>query len=474
MLDKRRPLNFSVYGGIIMSNASVTDAKNAEYMERYMEGVKKRNPGEPEFHQAVFEVASSIFPYIKDKPRYHENQILERMAEPERVIYFRVPWTDDSGNVRTNRGFRVQFNSAIGPFKGGIRFHPSVNLSILKFLGYEQTFKNSLTGLPMGGGKGGANFNPKGKSDNEVMRFCQSFITELYRHIGEDTDVPAGDIGVGGREIGYMFGQYKRITNKFVGVLTGKGLEFGGSQMRTEATGYGAIFFLRNMLKEHGTTIEGKRILISGSGNVATHAAEKVLLLGGSPLTLSDSGGFIHCADGLTQEQIDWVKELKGVRRGRISEAADEFNNISFHEKMRPWTVEADCAVPSATQNEINSEEAGILIKNGVKAVAEAANMPCEQSAVDAFMEAGVLFGPAKAVNAGGVGVSGLEMSQNSGRISWEPQRLRELLENMMRDIHDSCVEYGKTSDGPVNYLAGANIAGFVKVADAMLSYGHV
>ena len=457
-----------------MSKSAVSDSKCAEYMERYMEGVTKRNPGEPEFHQAVYEVASSIFPYIKDKPAYHKNQILERMAEPERVIYFRVPWTDDAGNVRTNRGFRVQFSSAIGPYKGGIRFHPSVNLSILKFLGYEQTLKNSLTGLPMGGAKGGANFNPKGKSDNEVMRFCQSFITELYRHIGEDTDVPAGDIGVGGREIGYMFGQYKRITNRFVGVLTGKGLEFGGSQMRTEATGYGAIFFLRNMLKQHSDTIEGKRILISGAGNVATHAAEKVLQLGGTPLTLSDSGGFIHCSDGLTQEQIDWVKELKGVRRGRISEAAEEFSNITFHEKGRPWGVEGDCAVPSATQNEINGEEAAALIKNGVKAVAEAANMPCEQAAVDAFTEAGVLFGPAKAVNAGGVGVSGLEMSQNSGRISWEPERLRELLENMMRDIHDSCVQYGKTDGGPTNYLAGANIAGFVKVADAMLSYGHV
>ena len=457
-----------------MSKSDVSDSKSVEYMGRYMEGVKKRNPGEPEFHQAVYEVASTIFPYIKDKPIYHEQQILERMAEPERVIYFRVPWTDDAGNVRTNRGFRVQFNSAIGPYKGGIRFHPSVNLSILKFLGYEQTLKNSLTGLPMGGGKGGANFTPKGKSDNEVMRFCQSFITELYRHIGEDTDVPAGDIGVGGREIGYMFGQYKRITNRFVGVLTGKGLEFGGSQMRTEATGYGAIFFLRSMLEQHEAQIQDKRVLISGSGNVATHAAEKVLELGGKPLTLSDSGGFIHCSDGFTQEQIDWVKDLKSIRRGRIHETAEEFSNITFHEKERPWGVEGDCAVPSATQNEINGEEAATLIKNGVKAVAEAANMPCEQEAVDAFTDAGVLFGPAKAVNAGGVGVSGLEMSQNSGRISWEPERLRTLLENMMRDIHDSCVQYGKVGDGPVNYLAGANVAGFVKVADAMLSYGHV
>ena len=457
-----------------MSKKHATDAKTNEYLERYMEGVEHRNPGEPEFQQAVYEVASSIFPYIADKPIYHENQILERMAEPERVIYFRVPWTDDEGNVRTNRGFRVQFNSAIGPYKGGLRFHPSVNLSILKFLGYEQTFKNSLTGLPMGGGKGGANFNPKGKSDNEVMRFCQSFVTELYRHIGEDTDVPAGDIGVGGREIGYMFGQYKRITNRFVGVLTGKGLEFGGSKMRTEATGYGAMFFLRNMLEHAGDSMEGKRVSISGSGNVATHAAEKTLQLGGKPLTLSDSGGFVHCADGFTQEQIDWVKELKDVRRGRIEEAAAEFNNIEFHEGKRPWGVEADCALPSATQNEVNGDDAATLIKNGVKAVAEAANMPCEQEAVDAFTEANVMFGPAKAVNAGGVGVSGLEMSQNSARIAWDEDHLRSLLENMMRDIHDNCVQYGTQKSGPVNYLAGANIAGFVKVADAMLSYGHV
>ena len=325
----------------------------------------------------------------------------------------------------------------------------------------------------MGGGKGGANFNPKGKSDNEVMRFCQSFITELYRHIGEDTDVPAGDIGVGGREIGFMFGQYKRITNRFVGVLTGKGLEFGGSKMRTEATGYGAIFFLRNMLAQHKDSIEGKSVLVSGSGNVATHACEKVLQLGGKALTMSDSGGFIHCADGFSQEQIDWVKELKTVRRGRVSEAADEFNNITFQEG-RPWGVAADCAVPSATQNEINGDDAKTLIKNGVKAVAEAANMPCEQAAVDAFVDAGVMFGPAKAVNAGGVGVSGLEMSQNSARIAWGEDELRKLLEDMMRDIHDSCVQYGESKSGPVDYLAGANVAGFVKVADAMLSYGHV
>ena len=461
-----------------MSKSNVSSTKAKEYFNRYMEGVEKRNSGESEFVQAVYEVASTIFPYIADKPIYHEMQILERMAEPERVISFRVPWSDDDGNIRTNRGWRVQFNSAIGPYKGGLRFHPSVNQSILKFLGFEQTFKNSLTGLPMGGGKGGSNFNPKGKSELEVMRFCQSFMTELYRHIGADTDVPAGDIGVGGREIGFMFGQYKRITNHFVGILTGKGLSFGGSKMRTEATGYGAIFFVQNMLQQIKEDVEGKTVLISGSGNVATHAAEKVLQLGGKPLTLSDSGGFIECvgtqSDGLTQEQIDWIKELKDVRRGRISEAADEFNNIVFHAGKRPWGVAADIAVPSATQNEVNGEDAATMIKNGVKLVAEAANMPCEQAAVDAFVEAGVGFGPAKAVNAGGVGVSGLEMSQNSARIAWDESQLADMLQSMMKSIHDSCVEYGEESGGKVNYLQGANIAGFVKVAEAMLSYGHV
>ncbi len=457
-----------------MSKSGVSATKTKEYFNRYMEGVEKRNSGESEFVQAVYEVASTIFPYIADKPIYHEMQILERMAEPERIISFRVPWSDDDGNIRTNRGWRVQFNSAIGPYKGGLRFHPSVNQSILKFLGFEQTFKNSLTGLPMGGGKGGSNFNPKGKSELEVMRFCQSFVTELYRHVGPDTDVPAGDIGVGGREIGFMFGQYKRITNQFVGILTGKGLSFGGSKMRTEATGYGAIFFAQNMLQQIKEDVEGKTVLISGSGNVATHAAEKVLQLGGKPLTLSDSGGFIECSDGLTQEQIDWIKELKDVRRGRISEAADEFKNIVFHEGKRPWGVTADIAVPSATQNEVNGEDAATMIKNGVKLVAEAANMPCEQAAVDAFVDVGVSFGPAKAVNAGGVGVSGLEMSQNSARIAWDESQLADMLQSMMKSIHDSCVEYGEESGGKVNYLQGANVAGFVKVAEAMLSYGHV
>jgi glutamate dehydrogenase (NADP+) len=457
-----------------MSKTNVTSGKTQEYFERYMSGVEKRNPGEPEFVQAVYEVAASIFPFIADKPIYHEMQILERMAEPERVISFRVPWTDDNGNIRTNRGWRVQFNSAIGPYKGGIRFHPSVNQSILKFLGFEQTFKNSLTGLPMGGGKGGANFNPKGKSDLEIMRFCQSFMTELYRHIGENTDVPAGDIGVGGREIGYMFGQYKRITNRFVGILTGKGISYGGSKIRTEATGYGAVLFARDMLEHVGNSMEGKTALISGSGNVATHAAEKILQLGGRPLTMSDSGGFIHCTDGFTQEQIEWIQELKDVRRGRVAEAAEEFPNISFHADQRPWGVAGDLAIPSATQNEVNAEDAARMVANGIKLVAEAANMPCELAAVETFTAAGVMFGPAKAVNAGGVGVSGLEMSQNSARIAWDEDHLANLLETMMKEIHDSCVEYGGEPGGKINYLKGANVAGFVKVADAMLAYGHV
>ena len=455
-----------------MSKVQKSAKKTQEYLERYIEGVKKRNPGEPEFHQAVYEVAATIFPYIADKPQYHEMQILERMAEPDRVVFFRVPWTDDKGNIRNNRGYRVQFNGAIGPYKGGIRFHPSVNLSILKFLGFEQTFKNSLTGLPMCGGKGGANFNPKDKSDNEIMRFCQSFMTELYRHIGPDTDVPAGDIGVGGREIGYMFGQYKRITNEFVGVLTGKGLEFGGSRMRTEATGYGAVYFLQNMLNHAGDSVEGKRALVSGSGNVATHAAEKLADLGAIPVTLSDSSGFIYDPEGLDREKIDWIKELKGVRRGRISEYVEEYKHAEFHEG-RPWGIEAELALPCATQNELNGEDAKTLIKNGLKAIVEGANMPCELEAVGAFLDAGIIFGPAKAANAGGVGVSGLEMSQNAARIAWDDETLHRHLKDMMQTIHDSCAEYGAEKGG-VNYLKGSNIAGFVKVADAMLAYGHI
>ncbi len=443
-------------------------------LEQFMEGVVRRNPGETEFHQAVYEVAVDIFDFIEDKEVYHEAQILRRIAEPDRVISFRVCWEDDNGNVRVQRGYRVQNNNAIGPYKGGIRFHKSVNQSILKFLAFEQTFKNSLTSLPMGGGKGGSDFNPKGKSDNEVMRFCQSFMTELYRHGGEDTDVPAGDIGVGGREIGYMFGQYKRITNKYVGVLTGKGLEYGGSLVRTEATGYGAVYFMEDMLKHAKDSMDGKIVLVSGSGNVATHAAEKATQLGAKVVTLSDSGGFIHDPDGFTQEKINFVKELKGVRRERISAYCDEYKGASYHEGERPWGVPCDIAFPCATQNEISEEEAKLLVKNGVKAVAEGANMPTVNEGVEVFRDAKVLFGPAKAANAGGVAVSGLEMSQNSARIAWKEEELQALLRDIMQNIHGSCLEFAVRPDGYVDYAKGANIAGFKKVADAMLAFGVV
>jgi glutamate dehydrogenase (NADP+) len=415
--------------------------KTAEYLERFMKGVVKRNPGELEFHQAVSEVASTIFPYIADKPIYHKMQILERMVEPDRVVMFRVPWTDDKGNIRNQRGYRVQFNNSIGPYKGGLRFHPSVNLSVLKFLGFEQTFKNSLTGLPMGGGKGGADFNPKGKSDNEVMRFCQSFMIELHRHIGEDTDVPAGDIGVGAREIGYLFGQYKRIENRFVGVLTGKGMEFGGSKIRTEATGYGTVYFMENMLARKGDDFEGKTVSVSGSGNVATYAVQKVNHLGGKVVTLSDSSGFVHDPEGIDEEKLAYLIDLKQVRRGRISEFADEFSSASFHEG-RPWHVPCEIALPCATQNEINEEEARTLLKNGCIGVSEGANMPTELAAIEAFQHAGILYAPSKAANAGGVAVSGLEMSQNSARIAWTEDDLEKLLRDTMRNIHESCVEY--------------------------------
>lgn len=446
-------------------------AKTAEYLQRFLNGVEKRNPGETEFLQAVSEVAATIFPYIADKPIYHKMQILERMAEPDRVIMFRVPWTDDKGNIRNQRGYRVQFNNSIGPYKGGLRFHPSVNLSVLKFLGFEQTLKNSLTGLPMGGGKGGADFNPKGKSDNEVMRFCQSFMTELYRHIGEDTDIPAGDIGVGAREIGFLFGQYKRIENRFVGVLTGKGMEFGGSKIRTEATGYGTVYFMQNMLERVDNSFDGKTVCISGSGNVATYAVEKVNHLGGKAITLSDSSGFIHDPDGIDADKLAYVIDLKQARRGRISEYADEYASASFHEG-RPWGVSCDIALPCATQNEISEEEAKTLLKNGCMGVAEGANMPTELAGIEAFQEARILYAPSKAANAGGVAVSGLEMSQNSARIAWSEEELEKLLKDTMRNIHDSCVEYGDRGDH-IDYLAGANIAGFVKVAEAMLSFGH-
>ena len=444
----------------------------AEQLENFMNGVRRRNPGETEFHQAVEEVAATVIPFIQDKPVYQEMQILERMAEPDRIVSFRVCWENDDNQIRTQRGYRIQNNNAIGPYKGGIRFHPHVTQSILKFLAFEQTFKNSLTGLPMGGGKGGADFNPKGKSNHEVMRFCQSFITELYRHIGEDTDVPAGDIGVGAREIGYMFGQYKRITNRFVGVLTGKGLEFGGSLIRTEATGYGTVYTAENMLAVKGDSVEGKTAVISGSGNVATYAAEKINQLGGKVLTMSDSSGFIHDPDGIDADKLAYLIDLKQVRRGRIKEYADEYG-CEFHEG-RPWGVTCDIALPCATQNEISEEEAETLIKNGCGCVSEGANMPTVKDGIDKYIEAKMQFAPSKMANAGGVAVSGLEMSQNSARISWSEDELQKLLKDTMTGIHASCLEYGDEGDGYVNYLKGSNIAGFVKVADAMLAYGVV
>lgn len=443
-------------------------------LSTFMEGVRKRNPGQSEFIQAVQEVAQDIYEFIGDKEEYHHYQILRRIAEPDRIVSFRVCWEDDNHNIRVQRGWRVQNNNSIGPYKGGIRFHPSVTESVLKFLAFEQTFKNALTGLPMGGGKGGANFNPKGKSDHEVMRFCQSFMTELYRHVGADVDVPAGDIGVGGREIGYMFGQYKRITNQFTGVLTGKGLEYGGSLIRTEATGYGAVYFLQNMLKTRGTDLEGKTAVISGSGNVATHAAEKITQLGGKVLTLSDSEGFIHDPDGIDQEKIDWVKAHKTRRRGRISDYAKEFTGASFNGGMTPWGVPCDVALPCATQNELLGMDARALVSGGCIAVAEGANMPTNLEGVHVFKEARILFAPGKAANAGGVAVSGLEMSQNSERRAWKEAELQQLLLDIMAGIHDRCVAYGRTPDGYVDYVKGANIAGFRKVADAMLAFGVV
>lgn len=444
-------------------------------LNQFMQGVKRRNPGQPEFAQAVQEVSEDIFDFIQDKEKYHEYQILRRMAEPDRVVSFRVCWEDDQGNIRVQRGWRVQNNNAIGPYKGGIRFHSDVNESVLKFLAFEQTFKNSLTGLAIGGAKGGANFNPKGKSDHEVMRFCQSFMTELYRHVGADVDVPAGDIGVGAREIGYMFGQYKRITNQFTGVLTGKGLEYGGSLIRTEATGYGAVYLLQEMLKRVEKDIEGQEVVISGSGNVATHAAEKIVQLGGKVLTMSDSGGFIYDPDGIDQEKINWIKAHKTHRRGRIESYVDEFSSAEFHKDKKPWGVKCDLALPCATQNELDGKDAETLIKNGCMGVSEGANMPTNLDGVHKFKEAQVLYAPGKAANAGGVAVSALEMSQNSARISWTEDQLQKLLLDTMKGIHDRCVEYGGTPGSEhIDYVKGANIAGFVKVADAMLAYGVV
>ena len=441
-------------------------------LEQFMAGLKKRNPGESEFHQAVFEVAETLIPYINQNPRYLESRIFERMTEPDRIVIFRVCWEDDKGNIRVNRGYRVQFNNAIGPYKGGLRFHPSVNLSILKFLGFEQTFKNSLTSLPMGAAKGGANFNPKGKSNREIMRFCQAFITELALHIGENIDVPAGDIGVGTQEISYMFGQYKRLTHEFTGTLTGKALEFGGSLIRKEATGYGAAYFMEEMLKRRGNAIEGKQVVISGSGNVAQYAAEKVGQLGGKVIALSDSSGYIHDPQGLNPEKIAFLIHLKSIKRGRIREFAKKFG-CEFVAGKRPWEIPCDLAFPCATQNELEAVDARRLAANGCLAIAEGANMPVTPQATEILHDANILFAPGKASNAGGVAISGLEMTQNSIRMSWEREELESRLKDIMRQIHEKCVDFGSDGDR-VNYVKGANLAGFVKVADAMLAYGVI
>ena len=437
----------------------------------FMSEVAAKNAGETEFLQAVEEVAEAIIPFMEENSKYNNKMLLERMVEPERVLMFRVPWLDDNGKIQVNRGFRVEFNSAIGPYKGGLRFHPSVNLSILKFLGFEQVFKNSLTTLPMGGGKGGSDFNPKGKSDNEVMKFCQSFMTELCRHIGPNTDVPAGDIGVGGREIGFMFGQYKRIRNEFTGVLTGKGMSWGGSLIRPEATGYGNVYFAQNMLAVKGDSFAGKTVAISGAGNVAQYACQKATELGAKVVTLSDSSGYIYDANGIDAEKLAFVMELKNVRRGRIKEYADKFG-CEFH-AGRPWSVNCDIALPCATQNELNDTEAKTLVANGCMLVSEGANMPTTPEAVEVFQNAKILFAPGKASNAGGVATSGLEMSQNSLRINWTREEVDTKLKQIMQDIHASCIEYGTEGDY-VDYVKGANIAGFVKVADAMLDQGVV
>ena len=443
-------------------------------IDAFMDNVKAKNGHEPEFLQAVHEVAEAIIPFTEQHPKYKNAKILERIIEPERTIIFRVPWLDDQGNVQVNRGYRVEFNSAIGPYKGGLRFHPSVNLSILKFLGFEQIFKNSLTTLPMGGGKGGSDFDPKGKSDNEVMKFCQSFMTELSRHIGADTDVPAGDIGVGGREIGYMFGQYKRIRNEFTGVLTGKARNWGGSLIRPEATGYGTVYFAKEMLATKGDSFQGKTVVVSGSGNVAQYACEKATQLGAKVVTLSDSSGYIYDSEGIDAAKLAFVMDLKNVKRGRIVEYVNAYPKAQFVAGKRPWEVKADIALPCATQNELNGEEAAMLIAHGVRCVAEGANMPSTPEAIMAFQAAQVLFAPGKASNAGGVATSGLEMSQNSLRLSWSAEEVDNRLHGIMVSIHEACVKYGTQEDGHVDYVKGANIAGFVKVADAMIDQGLV
>ena len=445
-----------------------------KYLDRFMAWVIARNPGEPEFHQAVREVAESVAPYITAYPHLMEQKILERIVEPERVIMFRVPWMDDRGEIQINRGYRVQCSSAIGPYKGGIRFHESVNLSIMKFLAFEQTFKNSLTTLPMGGAKGGSDFSPKGKSDTEVMRFCQSFMTELQRHIGQDTDVPAGDIGVGGREIGYLFGQYKRLRDEFSGTLTGKGLGWGGSLLRPEATGYGLCYFTEKMLATRGESFEGKRVVISGAGNVAQYAAQKAMRLGAKVVTLSDSNGFVYDPDGLTEEKMAYVFELKNIRRGRIKEYAGKYPGATYYPDERPWRIPCDIALPCATQNEIEKADAENLVKGGCFCVAEGANMPTTPEAIHIIQGAGMLYAPGKAANAGGVATSGLEMSQNSMRQRWTAEEVDRYLRRIMSDIHEACTKYGSEEDGTVNYVKGANIAAFIKVAGAMVDQGLV
>jgi glutamate dehydrogenase (NADP+) len=442
-------------------------------LKKFMQLVEKRNPAQPEFHQAVFEVVRSVLPYVEEHPEYKKANILERMIEAERILIFRVPWVDDKGHYQVNRGYRVQMNNAIGPYKGGLRFHPNVTLSILKFLAFEQVFKNSLTTLPMGGGKGGSDFDPKGKSDNEVMRFCQSFMTELCRHIGKDTDIPAGDIGVGGREIGYLFGQFKRMTNEFTGVLTGKGYTYGGSLIRPEATGYGLLFFVDEMLKSKGETMKNKKVVVSGSGNVAQYAIEKTIAMGGIPLTASDSDGFIYDPDGINEEKLAYLLDLKNVRRGRIAEYAEKYG-VPYYAGEKPWKIPCDIALPCAVQNELNEEDAKLLVKNGCKLVAEGANMPTTPEAIEVLQENEVLYAPGKAANAGGVATSGLEMSQNSIRLSWTREEVESKLKGIMHNIHEQCVHYGKKEDGTIDYVKGANIAGFVRVADAMLAEGHV
>jgi glutamate dehydrogenase (NADP+) len=450
-----------------------TPAVDPTKVEAFMEQVKARNPKQPEFHQAVREVVECVLPLVERTPAYRKAKILERMVEPERVVMFRVNWIDDRGEVQINRGYRIQMNSSIGPYKGGLRFHPTVTLSVLKFLAFEQVFKNSLTTLAMGGAKGGSDFDPKGKSDGEVMRFCQAFMNELYRHIGPDVDVPAGDIGVGGREIGYLFGQYKKITQRFCGVLTGKGLNYGGSLIRPEATGYGSVYFAEEMLATRGDSVRGKTAVVSGSGNVAQYTVEKLIERGAKVITLSDSNGTILDEGGINQEKLQWVINLKEVRRGRIREYAEHFKGAKYFPDSKPWGIKGDLAFPSATQNEIDADDARTLVKNGCKCVSEGANMPTTPEGAEVFIDAGVLYGPAKAANAGGVAVSGLEMTQNAGCMRRSRNEVDQQLQNIMRSIHENCVRYGKNGKS-TNYVKGANIAGFVKVADAMLAHGVV